>query len=206
MYLHLKRWSSSDVIKVLPSQSPTPANSSMIPLNPTYQPTFSQTYSTIQPKRVGTSQDRQTTSSSLSSHTTAMSSEVTSSSSSQTTVKSLIHNPSASTSQSYVSSRQCTKDGKVHPLVASETFLFCDVCAVTQASTEFSHLACRHLFCKGCWELHFECQILQGLSTSKSDIEKVIILIEIIFFTSMIKKIILFYEFCFRSAMHVAKL
>jgi hypothetical protein len=90
------------------------------------------------------------------------------SSSSQTSLKSSYNPSSTTTTQSYASSRQRTSDGKLHPLVASETFLFCDVCAVTQASTEFSHLACRHLFCKGCWELHFECQIMQGLSTSKS--------------------------------------
>ena len=44
---------------------------------------------------------------------------------------------------------------------------FCDVCAVSQPSIDFSNLPCRHLFCKGCWEMHFECQILQGISTSK---------------------------------------
>ena len=54
----------------------------------------------------------------------------------------------------------------LHPLQTTETFLFCEVCAVTQASADFSHLACRHLFCKGCWENHFGHQILQGLSTS----------------------------------------
>ena len=54
-------------------------------------------------------------------------------------------------------------------LQVAETFLFCDVCAVTQASSDFSHLRqCKHLFCKGCWEHHFEHSIHQGLSTSKS--------------------------------------
>ena len=45
---------------------------------------------------------------------------------------------------------------------------FCDVCAVSQPSIDFSHLPCRHPFCKGCWDMHFECQILQGVSTSKT--------------------------------------
>ena len=169
MYLHLKRWSSADVIQLLPSQSPTLSTSSIIPSKSTHQQTFSQTTLSVnQPKGgLGILQERQTTSSSLSSQSIGVSSNPTTCSSSQASVKSLTHHSTASTSQSYASSRQCTKDGKVHPLVASETFLFCDVCAVTQASTEFSHLACQHLFCKGCWELHFECQILQGLSTSK---------------------------------------
>ena len=169
MYLHLKRWSCSEVITLLPSQSPSLSTSSIIPSKPTHQQTISQaSYLVNQPKYgAGTLQNRQT-SSSIASHIIDAGSDSTKCSSSQTLVKSSTHHSSASTSQPYVSSRQCTKDGKVHPLVASETFLFCDVCAVTQASAEFSHLACQHLFCKGCWELHFECQILQGLSTSKS--------------------------------------
>lgn len=168
MYLHLKRWSSADVIQLLPSQSPTLSTSSIFPSKSAHQQTFSQkTFSANQPKGgLGIVQECQT-SSSLTSQSIGASSNPTTCSSSQVSVKSLTHHSTASTSQSYASSRQCTKDGKVHPLVASETFLFCDVCAVTQASTEFSHLACQHLFCKGCWELHFECQILQGLSTSK---------------------------------------
>ena len=170
MYLHLKQWSSSEVIELLPSQSPQLSTSSLVTSKPTHQQTFSQTtYSPNQQKgSVGITPERQTsaTSTSLTSHSMVTSSDTIIGSSSKTTVKSLLQN-SPTTSQTYVSSRQCTKDGKIHPLVASETFLFCDVCAVTQASTEFSHLACRHLFCKGCWELHFECQILQGLSTSK---------------------------------------
>ena len=72
------------------------------------------------------------------------------------------------TGQTFIPNRQRSSGGKLHPLVKGETFLFCDVCAVTQASADFSHLKCQHLFCKGCWELHFECQIMQGLSTSKS--------------------------------------
>ena len=172
MYLHLKQWSSSEVIKLLPSQSPSLSTSPLATPNPTHLQTFSQTaYSANQQKgSVGITPERQTSATSTSStlHSMVTNSDSVIGSSSQTTVKSLIQNSPASTSQTYASSRQCTKDGKIHPLVASETFLFCDVCAVTQASTEFSHLKCRHLFCKGCWELHFEYQILQGLSTSKS--------------------------------------
>ena len=51
-------------------------------------------------------------------------------------------------------------------LSGANTFVFCEVCAVSQAVSSFSYLSCRHHFCKGCWELHFECQILQGISTS----------------------------------------
>ena len=50
----------------------------------------------------------------------------------------------------------------------SSKITFCDVCAVNQPTPDFSYLGCRHPFCKGCWEMHFECQIMQGISTSKS--------------------------------------
>jgi len=54
-------------------------------------------------------------------------------------------------------------------LSGANTFVFCEVCAVNQAVSSFSFLSCLHHFCKGCWELHFECQILvQGISTSLS--------------------------------------
>ena len=52
-------------------------------------------------------------------------------------------------------------------LSGANTFVLCDVCVVAQHPSSFSYLSCRHYFCKGCWELHFECQILQGISTSK---------------------------------------
>ena len=52
-------------------------------------------------------------------------------------------------------------------LSGANTFVLCDVCVVPQHPSAFSYLSCRHYFCKGCWELHFECQILQGISTSK---------------------------------------
>ena len=51
-------------------------------------------------------------------------------------------------------------------LSGANTFVLCDVCVVPQHPSAFSYLSCRHYFCKGCWELHFECQILQGISTS----------------------------------------
>jgi len=53
-------------------------------------------------------------------------------------------------------------------LSGANTFVLCDVCVVPQHPSAFSYLSCRHYFCKGCWELHFECQILQGISTSLS--------------------------------------
>jgi len=78
------------------------------------------------------------------------------------------HQQSASSSStSALTSKQPSRPQVLHPLQVSETFLFCDVCAVTQASADFSCLLpCKHLFCKGCWEHHFEHQIQQGLSTS----------------------------------------
>lgn len=44
----------------------------------------------------------------------------------------------------------------------------CEVCATLQPSKNFSKLLCGHSYCKSCWELHFEYQILQGLSTNIS--------------------------------------
>jgi len=44
----------------------------------------------------------------------------------------------------------------------------CDVCATVQPSKNFSELLCGHSYCQSCWELHFEYQILQGLSTNIS--------------------------------------
>jgi len=44
----------------------------------------------------------------------------------------------------------------------------CDVCATMQPSKNFSELLCGHSYCQSCWELHFEYQILQGLSTNIS--------------------------------------
>lgn len=53
------------------------------------------------------------------------------------------------------------------PLAGEENY--CEVCATQLQSTEnFSQLKCRHRFCRGCWELHFETQISQGLSTTLS--------------------------------------
>ena len=175
MYLHLNRWSSSDIQQIMPSQSPR-ISPSMVASVPTHLQTLSQSSSLTSPQHkslVTSSQERQL---SASNSPTATSQLIPSSRdvvigslASQTSHKSAIQSPSvAIATHSPVSSRQRSIDKKVHPLVASETFLFCDVCAVTQASVEFSHLVCRHLFCKGCWELHFEYQILQGLSTSKS--------------------------------------
>lgn len=173
MYLHLNRWSSSDIQQIMPSQSPR-ISPSMVASVPTHLQTLSQSSSLTSPQHkslVTSSQERQM---SASNSPTATSQLIPSSRdvvigslASQTSHKSAIQSPSvAIATHSPVSSRQRSIDKKVHPLVASETFLFCDVCAVTQASVEFSHLVCRHLFCKGCWELHFEYQILQGLSTS----------------------------------------
>ncbi|XP_066997112.1 potential E3 ubiquitin-protein ligase ariadne-2 [Anabrus simplex] len=41
----------------------------------------------------------------------------------------------------------------------------CPVCLATQSSDKFNNLACGHPFCKDCWVMHFEVQIMQGVST-----------------------------------------
>ncbi|XP_046983563.1 potential E3 ubiquitin-protein ligase ariadne-2 isoform X1 [Schistocerca americana] len=41
----------------------------------------------------------------------------------------------------------------------------CPVCLLTQPHDKFSALSCGHKFCKDCWSVHFEVQILQGVST-----------------------------------------
>ena len=176
MYLHIHQWSSSEVIQKILSQSKTALSSSLVTPIPTNIQKYSQSPLSVAIPHVRTlasnPQEYQMSATALpskSSQSISTKADINIGSlSSQTSLKSSIQNQSvANTAVTSASSRQRTSDGKLHPLVASETFLFCDVCAVTQASAEFSHLACRHLFCKGCWELHFECQILQGLATSK---------------------------------------
>jgi len=51
---------------------------------------------------------------------------------------------------------------------ASTGSRLCEVCATLQPSKSFSELLCGHSYCQSCWELHFEYQILQGLSTNIS--------------------------------------
>jgi len=68
----------------------------------------------------------------------------------------------------YIASKPPKPNTPPIALSGANTFVFCEVCAVSQAVSSFSYLSCRHHFCKGCWELHFECQILQGISTSLS--------------------------------------
>ena len=180
MYLHLKRWSSSEVIQILPSQSPTTLPSTLVNSIASHLKTYPHSsLSVVTPEHKilasSNAQERQnsaTTSPLATSQSITTNTDVSIGSLSSQTTATSFKSPSpnslsTSSTQGVISNRQCTTDGKLHPLVAGETFLFCDVCAVTQASADFSHLACRHLFCKGCWELHFECQILQGLSTSK---------------------------------------
>ncbi|XP_018329535.1 potential E3 ubiquitin-protein ligase ariadne-2 [Agrilus planipennis] len=47
-------------------------------------------------------------------------------------------------------------------------YLTCPVCVLTHSSDKFLSLNCGHLFCKGCWTIHFEVQINQGISTGIS--------------------------------------
>ncbi|XP_058798758.1 potential E3 ubiquitin-protein ligase ariadne-2-like isoform X2 [Phymastichus coffea] len=44
----------------------------------------------------------------------------------------------------------------------------CLVCYSSLSIEQFSTLNCGHLFCKNCWCIHFETQILQGISTGIS--------------------------------------
>lgn len=43
----------------------------------------------------------------------------------------------------------------------------CLVCYSSLSKEKFSTLTCKHSFCKDCWCMHFETQILQGISTGK---------------------------------------
>ncbi len=47
---------------------------------------------------------------------------------------------------------------------------YCEVCATQQPAGQFSSLACAHRYCRSCWELHFEYQILQGISNSEAEL------------------------------------
>ncbi|XP_023322764.1 potential E3 ubiquitin-protein ligase ariadne-2 [Eurytemora carolleeae] len=51
----------------------------------------------------------------------------------------------------------------------SSTQIYCGVCASTLIDTDFaSPKECGHKFCKFCWQMHFEIQINQGVSTTMS--------------------------------------
>lgn len=41
----------------------------------------------------------------------------------------------------------------------------CPICLQSFPYEDFQHLTCSHVFCKECWSMHFEVQILQGMST-----------------------------------------
>lgn len=41
----------------------------------------------------------------------------------------------------------------------------CTVCITVYTADKFSTLTCGHAFCKDCWCMHFEVQIMQGIST-----------------------------------------
>ena len=76
----------------------------------------------------------------------------------------------------------------------------CDVCATVQPSKNFSELLCGHSYCQSCWELHFEYQILQGLSTSKCEIKSSLSLLQI-----MPQSCMLGDDYCYFSNCHLAK-
>jgi len=53
------------------------------------------------------------------------------------------------------------------PTSSSNSTQFCGVCASNLVESDFAlPKGCRHKFCKGCWQLHFEIQIQQGVSTT----------------------------------------
>ncbi|XP_045585524.1 potential E3 ubiquitin-protein ligase ariadne-2 [Procambarus clarkii] len=41
----------------------------------------------------------------------------------------------------------------------------CPVCLAPMSPDYTSHLSCGHTFCRDCWSMHFEVQIMQGMST-----------------------------------------
>lgn len=43
----------------------------------------------------------------------------------------------------------------------------CPVCLAPMSPDYTSHLSCGHTFCRDCWSMHFEVQIMQGMSTGK---------------------------------------
>lgn len=51
----------------------------------------------------------------------------------------------------------------------------CSVCFSSYPTEKFSTLNCGHPFCNDCWCLHFETQVLQGISTGKYILIKLII-------------------------------
>ena len=66
---------------------------------------------------------------------------------------------SAHGSQSSLSSKDSLEE--------DESQTHCLVCVTVSSSEVFSSLACGHKFCKDCWTMHFEVQIIQGISTGK---------------------------------------
>jgi ariadne-2 len=60
-----------------------------------------------------------------------------------------------------VSSRIKSGNGKK----VTQATLLCPVCIQTLPFEKFQNLSCAHSFCKGCWSMHFEIQVAQGIST-----------------------------------------
>lgn len=51
----------------------------------------------------------------------------------------------------------------------SSSRLVCAVCASTPPIHKYSALACGHFFCNDCWAMHFEVQIMQGMSITSGN-------------------------------------
>lgn len=78
--------------------------------------------------------------------------------------------PATSTIASIASSNQiqpgCSKSSSLKALKlntpkVSHKSSVCPVCTITHASEKFYSLPCNHLFCRDCWVMHFEVQIMQ---------------------------------------------
>ena len=48
----------------------------------------------------------------------------------------------------------------------------CKVCASEHSRENFHALNCGHMFCQSCWDMHFQVQIMEGLTTGIHLIDK----------------------------------
>ncbi|XP_076336535.1 E3 ubiquitin-protein ligase ari-2 isoform X5 [Tachypleus tridentatus] len=65
-------------------------------------------------------------------------------------------------------------DSRIKPLrppevdmqvIRSSNSILCPICLQTFPGEYFRNLSCAHYFCKECWAMHFEIQIMQGVTT-----------------------------------------
>lgn len=65
--------------------------------------------------------------------------------------------------QSGASTSGASRSISLSPSKSSEE---CPVCLSGMTADNAAHLCCGHNFCKDCWSMHFEIQIMQGISTN----------------------------------------